>query len=226
MASTLKKVSCALLLHAARVPLLRTPLLHIARCLAGVHKERRFLAGLTSRPWISPRAEVRLRGQAQFGRNVFIDDDCVLWMPDEASRLIVADGVSVWRGSIVHIAEGGSLSIGADTHLQADTIITALAPVRIGARVQLAPRCALYPYDHGFDDPSAPIIGQPLRRRGGICLEDDVWLGTGVVVLDGVTIGKGAVIGAGAVVTRDIPAGAVAAGVPARVLRQRGTRRG
>ncbi|MSR74610.1 MAG: acyltransferase [Planctomycetes bacterium] len=226
MASSLLKTSCALLLYGARVPGLGCLLRPAARCLAGVHKERRFLAGLTPWPWISPRAEVCLKGAAKFGRNVFIDDGCVLYMPDASARLDIADGVSLWRGSLIHIAEGGSLSIGADSHLQADTIITALAPVRIGARVQMAPRCALYPYDHGFDDATKSIIEQPLRRRGGICIEDDVWLGTGVVVLDGVTIGKGAVIGAGAVVTKDIPAGAVAAGVPARVLRQRGAGRG
>jgi acetyltransferase-like isoleucine patch superfamily enzyme len=53
-------------------------------------------------------------------------------------------------------------------------------------------------------------------------LEDDVWLGLGVAVLEGVRIGRGAVIGAGAVVTRDIPAYAIAIGVPARVVRFRG----
>ena len=50
----------------------------------------------------------------------------------------------------------------------------------------------------------------------------DAWLGAGVKVLKGVTIGEGAVLGAGAVVTHDVPAGAIAAGVPARVIGQRG----
>jgi acetyltransferase-like isoleucine patch superfamily enzyme len=50
-------------------------------------------------------------------------------------------------------------------------------------------------------------------------LEDNVWLGAGVIVLKGVRIGRGAVVGAGAVVTRDVPAGSVVAGVPARMIK-------
>ena len=62
---------------------------------------------------------------------------------------------------------------------------------------------------------------QPLQTRGGIIIDNDVWLGVGVIILDNVHIGKGSVIGAGAVVTRDIPADSIAAGNPARVLRKR-----
>ncbi len=61
-------------------------------------------------------------------------------------------------------------------------------------------------------------------RRGvsqGIQLGENVWLGTGAKVLDGVTIGRDVVVGANAVVTEDLPDGAVAAGVPARVVRRR-----
>jgi acetyltransferase-like isoleucine patch superfamily enzyme len=59
---------------------------------------------------------------------------------------------------------------------------------------------------------------QPLQTKGGIVIEDDVWIGFGVIVLDGVKIGKGAVLGAGSVVTRDIPDNTVAVGVPAKTI--------
>jgi acetyltransferase-like isoleucine patch superfamily enzyme len=81
----------------------------------------------------------------------------------------------------------------------------------------MAPYCALYPYDHGIL-PGLPIREQPLRSRGGIVIGDEAWLGVGVIVLDGVRIGAGAVVGAGSVVVHDIPDGAVAQGVPARVV--------
>ena len=65
------------------------------------------------------------------------------------------------------------------------------------------------------------MIDQP-RTSHGIVLGDNVWLGTGAKVLDGVRIGKDVVVGAGAVVNADLPDGAIAAGVPARILRSRG----
>jgi len=57
--------------------------------------------------------------------------------------------------------------------------------------------------------------------RGDISIGSDVWIGSNVIILSGVTIGDGAVIGAGAVVTKDIPPYAVAAGVPAKVIKSR-----
>ena len=73
---------------------------------------------------------------------------------------------------------------------------------------------------HEFEDAERPVIEQP-RTSKGIALGDNVWLGTGAKVLDGVRIGHDVVVGANAVVTSDLPDGAIAAGVPARVLRHR-----
>ncbi|MAG31022.1 MAG: transferase [Deltaproteobacteria bacterium] len=221
MASYLRKVICAGFLVPGRIPVLGRPFLELARACAGSYKDRRFLGGLLPWPWISPRAEYSFRGEVRFGCDVFVDDHCVVYSSDADCRLIMGDRVSVYRGTVLHLGAGGSLEIGDDTHLQNDCQITALGSVRIGSNVQLAPRCALYPYDHSFDDLAVLIKDQPLRRRGGIVIEDDAWLGVGVIVLDGVTIGRGAVVGAGAVVTKSIPEQAVAAGVPAVVIGHR-----
>ena len=64
-------------------------------------------------------------------------------------------------------------------------------------------------------------MNQPLTTRGDIKVDNDAWLGFGVIVLSGVRIGEGAIIGAGSVVTRSIPDGAIAMGVPARVVKMR-----
>jgi acetyltransferase-like isoleucine patch superfamily enzyme len=75
---------------------------------------------------------------------------------------------------------------------------------------------------HRFDEAGVPILEQT-RSSSGIRLGDNVWLGTGAKVLDGVSIGSDVVVGANAVVAADLPDRVVAAGVPARVLRERET---
>jgi acetyltransferase-like isoleucine patch superfamily enzyme len=117
---------------------------------------------------------------------------------------------------------GGSIEIGGHSHIQPRCQFSAyVSPIRIGKNVEIAPNCAFYPYDHGIDSEML-ISQQPLRTKGGISIGDGAWLGFGVIVLDGVSIGKGAVVAAGSVVLNDIPDGAVAFGVPARVIKMRG----
>jgi acetyltransferase-like isoleucine patch superfamily enzyme len=73
-----------------------------------------------------------------------------------------------------------------------------------------------------MEEMDAAIMDQGAYSKGPIRIGDHVWIGTGAIILDGVTIGAGAIIGAGAVVTKDIPENAIAAGVPAKVIRLRG----
>jgi len=114
---------------------------------------------------------------------------------------------------------GTPIRIGAATFVNYDAIMLDAAPIRIGSACQLGPRVQLITATHPVD---------PHPRRMGwesgepVTVEDNVWLGAGVVVCPGVSIGRDTVVGAGAVVTRDLPAGVVAAGVPARVLREIG----
>ena len=222
----IQKLLCALLIVLGRIPVLGRLPLELARLAAGRYKERRFLGGLTPWPWCSPRAQLLIRCKKDIAASVFIDDGCIVYAPFSKGELRIGARSSLWNGCVLHLGEQGSVVIGEDTHIQGQVYITAMGPVIIGDKVQIAPRCNFYPYDHSFDDLERPIRDQPLRFRGGIVIEDDVWLGVGVTVLDGVTIGEGAVIGAGSVVTRDIPARSIAAGAPARVIRMRGSKGG
>lgn len=221
MTSRTRKILCAPWALLGRLPVAGRPALEVARWLAGRYKERRFLASLFGGPWISPRACVRLPAGLRCGRNVFIDDQCVLFAESLHNDVRLGDGVSLYLRTIIHAGGEGSVEIGSGTHIQNDCQITAFGRISIGSNVQVAPRCAFYPYGHGFADSGTPILSQPLVTKGGITIEDDVWLGYGVIVLDGVTIGRGAVVGAGSVVTKNLPAGAIAAGAPARVVRMR-----
>jgi maltose O-acetyltransferase len=114
---------------------------------------------------------------------------------------------------------GKHISIGAETFVNYDCVMLDVAPIRIGAACQLATRVQLLTATHPIDPEPRRLgweYGQP------ITLEDNVWLGGGVIVCPGVTIGEDTVVGAGAVVTRDLPPGVVAFGNPARVHREIG----
>jgi len=96
-----------------------------------------------------------------------------------------------------------------------------MGPLRVGADVMMGPRCVLISDNHAMDDTSRPMNTQGFVASSPIVIEDDVWIGAGVTVLPGVRIGRGSVIGAASVVTKDVPPWTVAAGNPARVVRQR-----
>jgi maltose O-acetyltransferase len=112
---------------------------------------------------------------------------------------------------------GTRVSIGAGTFVNFDCVMLDVAPITIGSACQVATRVQLLTAMHPID---------PDPRRFGwesgepIMIGDNVWLGGGVIVCPNVMIGDDTVVGAGAVVTRDLPAGVVAAGVPARVIRE------
>lgn len=109
-----------------------------------------------------------------------------------------------------------SLLIGYGTADKADGRIS------IGNYVRIAPRVMMIGANHIYADTSVPIHSQGLRHEP-IVVEDDVWIGGGVIVVAGVTVGRGSVIGAGSVVTKNIPPLAVAVGTPARVIKTRVT---
>ena len=114
-------------------------------------------------------------------------------------------------GSHTHVGAGGFVNFGL--------VALDVAEIRVGNDVQIGPYVQLL-------TPTHPLEPEPRRAKwesaAPITIEDNVWLGGGVVVCPGVTIGADTVVGAGAVVTRDLPAGVLAAGVPARVVRPLG----
>ena len=116
-------------------------------------------------------------------------------------------------------AKEHKLVIGRGTYVNRYTMFDVSEHVSVGENCMIGPHCYVTDHDHGYDA-GAPIGQQPLQAIP-VRIGRDVWLGAGVIVLKGVTIGDGAVIGAGAVVTKDVPPGAVFAGVPARQIGHR-----
>jgi carbonic anhydrase/acetyltransferase-like protein (isoleucine patch superfamily) len=184
------------------------------------YKGRYPLALLSPRGYVSPNAAVH-HGNFECGRHVFIGDRVTIYQNPAEGRVCLHDDVHLYGDIVIETGLGGTVEIGRETHIQPHCHLSAfVGSLSIGERVEIAPRCAFYPYNHEFKR-GIPIRSQPFISKGGIRVEDDCWLGVGAVILDGVTIGSHAVIGAGSVVREDIPANAIAAGVPARVLRMR-----
>ena len=112
------------------------------------------------------------------------------------------------------------IRIGSGTFLNIAVMVAALELVEIGDHCMFANGCFVTDSNHRFDDPVRPVPWQGFASRGPTRIEDNVWCGAHVVVTSGVTIGRRSVIGANSVVTSDIPPGSIAAGAPARVLRE------
>jgi acetyltransferase-like isoleucine patch superfamily enzyme len=159
--------------------------------------------------------------QLQVGRGVEIDP-----------RAFIARGGPVTLGEQTVIRAGalllpasGSIHIGCRSSINQYTVINGQGGVEIGRSVMVAAFVSIFAANHSFGNPVLPILEQGMDSKGGIVIEDDVWVGTHAVILDGVTIGAGSVIGAGAVVTKNVPAFSVVMGVPGRVVRSRLQRR-
>jgi acetyltransferase-like isoleucine patch superfamily enzyme len=144
--------------------------------------------------------KLRLRSRLLLDGLAFVGPGCSLEVGKGATIEI---GRWTWVGHGCKIrSHEGTVSIGAKTVLGQECTISSYQHVSIGRECVIADRVMMIDFDHGM-------------------VEVDVWIGYGACILRGVTVGDNAVIGTSAVVTRDVPANAVVAGVPARVLRMR-----
>jgi acetyltransferase-like isoleucine patch superfamily enzyme len=114
----------------------------------------------------------------------------------------------------------GEVRIGDKTVLGQECTISAYQHVSIGEQCILADRVMLIDFDHNVAEVEQPIRQQGIYKRD-VRVGNNVWIGFAAQILRGVTVGDNAIVGAGAVVTRDVPANAVVAGVPARIIRMR-----
>jgi len=136
---------------------------------------------------------------------------------------------------LVHIGKGARIRptvllrdaeriyIGRNSTINHNNVLWAgkeSAVIRIGNNVMTGPNVMIYAFNHGVEPVDSPMIEQPFTESD-VVIEDNVWIGSGSIILPGVTVGKGVVVAAGSVVTKDLPANSICGGVPARVIKYR-----
>lgn len=154
------------------------------------------------------------------GQNVVIDDNCVLDAKGaDNAGIVIGNRVFIGRNSIIYCKDG-DIFIGDNSTLAFNCEIFSANVVRLGENVLMAAYTYLNGGTHASDRTDIPVLRQE-RSGKGIIVEDNVWLGGNVKVVDGITIGRDAIVAVGSVVDKDIPPFSIAAGVPARVTRMR-----
>jgi acetyltransferase-like isoleucine patch superfamily enzyme len=158
-----------------------------------------------------------LYGRTAFGDGCDIGKRCRVTLRD-GGRVSFGPGCVIDEGMTLEVT--GLLRVGAGTVFGHHCTIAARSAVTLGSSCLIAEMVSIRDHDHNFERLDTPVVAQG-AVVSDVTIGDNVWLGAKVNVLRGVTIGDNVVVGAGAVVTHDIPANAVAVGVPARVLRFR-----
>ena len=156
----------------------------------------------------------------RIGRDVVVDDNCLLDAKGESNRGIrIGDGVFIGRNTILS-CKNGDIDIADGANIGFNCELFSASHVSIGASALMAAYCYVIGGDHDFSDPSKAVLAQT-RTSAGVTVGEGGWMGAGAKILDGVTIGSHAVIGAGAVVRDDVPPHGVAVGIPARLVSTR-----
>jgi acetyltransferase-like isoleucine patch superfamily enzyme len=149
---------------------------------------------------------------------VFFGSDLELQI---ARRGRIEFGRFVWLGHGTKIrCHEGLVEIGPKTVLGQECTISAYGRVRIGEQCVIADRAMFIDFDHGVVEVERPIRKQGIYTRD-LVVGSNVWIGYGACILRGVRVGDNSIVGTNSVVTKDVPANAVVAGIPAKVIRMR-----
>jgi virginiamycin A acetyltransferase len=161
------------------------------------------MLSISDRAHISPQADIE---DSVRGSNITIEEEVVI---DAFVKIKPVGGI-------------GDIFIAKGSRLNSGTVLYSGNGIRIGRGVLIAANCTLAPVNHEYGDRGRPIVSQGFApSKGGIVIEDDVWVGAGSVILDGAVLRRGCVVGALSLVTGELEAYGVYGGNPIRRLGER-----
>jgi len=156
------------------------------------------------------------------GDNVVFDDNTVIDAKGEDNNgLKIGSNVLIGRNTIIS-CKGGDIEIGDYSNIGPGNIIISESTLKIGKYVFTSGHVYIIAGgNHTFERRDIPIWLQPCISKGGIIMDDDIWIGASSTILDGVRIGRGAIIGAATLVHKRIRPYTVNLGVPAQMVKKR-----
>lgn len=180
-------------------------------------------ASVKSRPAIEKSVTLRGASKISLGRSVIIDAGVVIDARTGTSKsCMVSMGDNTFIGAYTMIlAKGGDITLGSGVNVSSSARIASEGPIEIGDSVLISSYCYIGPGNHRFDSLDIPIVEQGMEEAKGVSIGSNCWIGARATILDGVKIGENAIIGAHSLVKEDVPANAIVAGTPAKVIKYR-----
>lgn len=166
----------------------------------------------------------RLKRIALFNKNIKIDKG-VKFYKNVSVKTPLGGEINIGKNTVIYSGAmiqtyGGDIRIGENCTVNPYVILYGHGGLNIGNGVRIAAHCVIIPANHTFDSIDKFIYEQGVTGKG-ITIEDDVWIGANVTILDGVVIKKGTIVAAGAVVTKSTESFSIIGGVPAKLIKKR-----
>lgn len=183
---------------------------------------RRLVRGLTKLQSLALRMHYRALGSISVAPDATLSPRATLQMTHgkaAAPQIEIGSKAKIKEYAILG-PRNGFIKVGNGSTINPFCVLLGYGGIEVGDNVRIAAGTSIIAFNHNFSDPDKPIAEQGNNQRG-IVIEDDVWIGAGVKILDGVRIGTGCVIGANSTVTRSIPPFSLAVGSPATVIKSR-----
>lgn len=182
------------------------------------------LARCGRNPLFGQNVIIRHGKKIRLGDNVVIEDNAVLDAKGTGNEgITIGDNSFIGRNTVLS-CKNGAIRIGKNVSLGMNCLVHSVddSTVVIGDNCPIAAFCYLIGGgNYRYDRTDIPMVEQEIYSKGGIIIEDDVWIGAHVHILDGVRVGHGSILAAGAAVYRNVPKMSIAGGVPAKVVRRR-----